>query len=296
MAIELKNIDYKYKNQWQEEESYALKDVSLTLEKGEYVAIIGHTGSGKSTLLQHLNGLLKPTSGEYYFHGENVYREGFSLKKLRQKVALCFQYPEYQLFEETVLKDISFGPKNLGFDEETCKKRAKKAMELTGLSEELENVSPFALSGGQKRRVALAGILAMEPEYLILDEPTAGLDGEGRELLFSLLKMLNEEHGMTIVLVSHNMDDVAAHGKRVLVMNQGRLVMDDTKENIFSKAHELKEIGLEIPKASRFYHELKASGWQDMNRNEMPLTTEQLAKVILQHFYHGRKLAAEENK
>lgn len=281
MALVLKNISYKYKNQWQEEESYALKDVSLTLEKGEYTAIIGHTGSGKSTLLQHLNGLLQPSSGEYFFHGENVWKDGFPLKKLRQKVALCFQYPEYQLFEENILKDIAFGPKNLGLSEEESNAKAREAMRLVGLSQEMETLSPFALSGGQKRRVALAGILAMEPEYLILDEPTAGLDGAGKESLFSLLKKLNEERNITILLVSHNMDDVSAHAKRVLVMNKGNLMMDGSAKEIFSRADELKRIGLEIPKALNFYQELVKEGWPDIGKKEMPLTTEELAHVIL---------------
>ena len=157
MGIVLKNISYQYKDQWQEEKQYAIRDISFSLEKGEYAALIGHSGSGKSTLLQHLNGLLRPMSGEYYFDGENVFDGKFSLQKLRQKVALCFQYPEYQLFEETVLKDIAFGPKNMGFDQQTCEEKARKAMELAGISPELETASPFALSGGQKRRVALAG-------------------------------------------------------------------------------------------------------------------------------------------
>lgn len=301
MGIVLKNISYQYKDQWQEEKQYAIRDISFSLEKGEYAALIGHSGSGKSTLLQHLNGLLRPMSGEYYFDGENVFDGKFSLQKLRQKVALCFQYPEYQLFEETVLKDIAFGPKNMGFDQQTCEEKARKAMELAGISPELETASPFALSGGQKRRVALAGILAMEPEYLILDEPVAGLDGKGKENLFSLLKYLNEKENITILLVSHDMDDVAENARRVLVMDRGQLVMDDTTEKVFSREKELKDMGLAIPQSLQFYNRLTAGGYfrnssgadirdgaaagekmQTKTRGKIPLTVEELAARILE--------------
>ncbi len=301
MGIVLKNISYQYKNQWQEEKQYAIRDISFSLEKGEYAALIGHSGSGKSTLLQHLNGLLRPMSGEYYFDGENVFDGKFSLQKLRQKVALCFQYPEYQLFEETVLKDIAFGPKNMGFDQQTCEEKARKAMELAGISPKLETASPFALSGGQKRRVALAGILAMEPEYLILDEPVAGLDGKGKENLFSLLKYLNEKENITILLVSHDMDDVAENARRVLVMDRGQLVMDDTTEKVFSREKELKDMGLAIPQSLQFYNRLTAGGYfrnssgadirdgaaagekmQTKTRGKIPLTVEELAARILE--------------
>lgn len=301
MGIALKNISYQYKDQWQKEKQYAIRNISFSLEKGEYAALIGHSGSGKSTLLQHLNGLLRPVSGEYFFDGENVFGGRFPLQKLRQKVALCFQYPEYQLFEETVLKDIAFGPKNLGFDQQTCEEKARKAMELVGISAELEDASPFALSGGQKRRVALAGILAMEPEYLILDEPVAGLDGRGKDNLFSLLRYLNEEKKITILLVSHDMDDVAGNARRVLVMNHGELVMDDTTEKVFSREKELKTIGLAIPQSLQFYNDLKVGGYfktvsetENGNRKaaaektrseikeKLPLTVEELAARILE--------------
>ncbi len=294
MGIQIKNLSYQYKDQWQEEKQYALKNVTFTLEKGEYVAVIGHTGSGKSTLLQHLNGLLLPCEGEYSFDGQNVYEKTFSMKNLRQKVALCFQYPEYQLFEETVLKDICFGPQNMGCNKEESEKKARKAMELAGLSAELENVSPFALSGGQKRRVALAGILAMEPEYLILDEPVAGLDGKGKERLFSLLRYLNEEKKITIVLVSHDMEDVAANAKRVLVMNRGELLMDGTTQEVFSRSQELEAIGLDIPWPLKFYQRLKKRGYfsdeqtlvreqkGDTGETKLPMTVEALAKCVLE--------------
>lgn len=256
-GITLKNISYQYKKQDFGEEKYAIKDISLAIEPGEFVAIIGRTGSGKSTLIQHFNGLFQPKSGDYFFNGENIWEKKYDLKKLRQKVALCFQYPEYQLFEENVLKDIAFGPKNLGFDKKECEEKARHAMQLAGLSNELEKVSPFSLSGGQKRRVALAGILAMEPEYLILDEPVAGMDAPGKKILFDLLHHLNKERGITIVLVSHNMDDVAEHADRVLVMENGQLKMDGKTEEVFVRKNELTEMGLGVPQAVEFYLDLK---------------------------------------
>lgn len=256
-GITLKNISYQYKKQDSGEEKYAIKDISLAIEPGEFVAIIGRTGSGKSTLIQHFNGLFQPKSGDYFFNGENIWEKKYDLKKLRQKVALCFQYPEYQLFEENVLKDIAFGPKNLGFDKKECEEKARHAMQLAGLSNELEKVSPFSLSGGQKRRVALAGILAMEPEYLILDEPVAGMDAPGKKILFDLLHHLNKERGITIVLVSHNMDDVAEHADRVLVMENGQIKMDGKTEEVFARKDELTEMGLGVPQAVEFYLDLK---------------------------------------
>lgn len=256
-GITLKNISYQYKKQDSGKEKYAIKDISLSIEPGEFVAIVGRTGSGKSTLIQHLNGLLQPKSGEYFFDGENIWEKKYDLKKLRQNVALCFQYPEYQLFEENVLKDIAFGPKNLGFDKKKCEEKARHAMQLVGLSKELEKVSPFSLSGGQKRRVALAGILAMEPEYLILDEPVAGMDAPGKKILFDLLHRLNKERGITIILVSHNMDDVADHAERVLVMEDGQLKMDGKTREVFARKDELIEMGLGVPQAVEFYLDLR---------------------------------------
>lgn len=256
-GITLKNISYQYKKQASGEEKYAIKNISLSIEPGEFVAVVGRTGSGKSTLIQHLNGLLQPKSGEYFFNGENIWDKKYDLKKLRQKVALCFQYPEYQLFEENVLKDVAFGPKNLGFDKKKCEEKARHAMQLVGLSEELEKVSPFSLSGGQKRRVALAGILAMEPEYLILDEPVAGMDAPGKKILFDLLNHLNKERGITIVLVSHNMDDVADHADRVLVMEDGQLRMDGRTGKVFARKDELTKMGLGVPQAVEFYLNLR---------------------------------------
>lgn len=288
-GIVLKNISYQYKKRSAEEAKDALKDVSLSIKPGEFVAIVGKTGSGKSTLIQHLNGLLQPQSGQYFFEGQDIWSKKYDLKKLRQKVALCFQYPEYQLFEETILKDIAFGPKNLGFDKKKCEEKARYAMKLVGLPAELEKVSPFSLSGGQKRRVALAGILAMEPEYLILDEPVAGMDAPGKRMLFQLLHHLNKDKGITIVLVSHNMDDVAAHADRVLIMEDGTLKMDGTTREIFARKDDLTTMGLGIPQTVEFYLELRKMQIQesiDSNRqtfqseNVIPLTIEELAECI----------------
>ena len=288
-GIVLKNISYQYKKRSAEEAKDALKDVSLSIKSGGFVAIVGKTGSGKSTLIQHLNGLLQPQSGQYFFEGQDIWSKKYDLKKLRQKVALCFQYPEYQLFEETILKDIAFGPKNLGFDKKKCEEKARYAMKLVGLPAELEKVSPFSLSGGQKRRVALAGILAMEPEYLILDEPVAGMDAPGKKMLFQLLHHLNKDKGITIVLVSHNMDDVAAHADRVLIMEDGTLKMDGTTREIFARKDDLTTMGLGIPQTVEFYLELRKMQIQesiDSNRqtfqseNVIPLTIEELAECI----------------
>lgn len=288
-GIVLKNISYQYKKRSAEEAKDALKDVSLSIKSGGFVAIVGKTGSGKSTLIQHLNGLLQPQSGQYFFEGQDIWSKKYDLKKLRQKVALCFQYPEYQLFEETILKDIAFGPKNLGFDKKKCEEKARYAMKLVGLPAELEKVSPFSLSGGQKRRVALAGILAMEPEYLILDEPVAGMDAPGKKMLFQLLHHLNKDKGITIVLVSHNMDDVAAHADRVLIMEDGTLKMDGTTREIFARKDDLTTMGLGIPQPVEFYLELRKMQIQeciDSNRqtlqseNVIPLTIEELAECI----------------
>ena len=288
-GIVLKNISYQYKKRSAEEAKDALKDVSLSIKPGEFVAIVGKTGSGKSTLIQHLNGLLQPQSGQYFFEGQDIWSKKYDLKKLRQKVALCFQYPEYQLFEETILKDIAFGPKNLGFDKKKCEEKARYAMKLVGLPAELEKVSPFSLSGGQKRRVALAGILAMEPEDLILDEPVAGMDAPGKKMLFELLHHLNKDKGITIVLVSHNMDDVAAHADRVLIMEDGTLKMDGTAREIFARKDDLTTMGLGLPQTVEFYLELRKMQIQEsidsnrqtlQNENAIPLTIEELAECI----------------
>jgi len=245
-ALSCQHVSYRYPSRGDREEDMALKDVSFTIRQGEFAALIGRTGSGKSTLLQQLNGLLTPTEGVCSYRGEDIHGRDVSLRKIRRKVALCFQYPEDQLFEETVLKDICFGPSNMGFTPEECREKARKAMELLGIPPETESLSPLSLSGGQKRKVALAGILAMEPEFLLLDEPAAGLDLRGKRNLFSLLKRLNREKNMGILLVSHDMDDVAENARRVIVMDRGRIAMDGSTGDIFAGKEELRRIGLDL--------------------------------------------------
>ena len=258
MSIRLENVSYQYRD---EREKRALSNVSLEIGPGEFVGIAGHTGSGKSTLIQHFNGLAKPGSGTAYFDGEDIHGEGYSLKNLRGKVGLSFQYPEHQLFEVTVFEDVCFGPKNLGLSEEEVKQRAKDALALVGLAEKYYEKSPFELSGGQKRRVAIAGILAMEPEYFILDEPTAGLDPIGRDKILDLLTKLREEKGMTIILVSHSMEEIAEYADRLLVMHQGELKYDGTPREVFTHRKELEEMGLSVPFASALIDDLKEKGY-----------------------------------
>ncbi len=242
-------------------EREALKDINLSIGKHEFTGIIGHTGSGKSTLIQHLNGLTRPTSGTIYVDGEDISAEGYPMRDLRFRVGLVFQYPEYQLFEENVLSDVSFGPKNQGLPEEEVLSRARTAMRAVGLDESFEKVSPFELSGGQKRRAAIAGILAMEPEVLVLDEPTAGLDPMGRDEILELLKKLYEEKDMTILLVSHSMEDVANYVNRIVVMDNGQILYDAVPEEVFSHVEELERIGLAAPQVTYVAHELRDRGW-----------------------------------
>ncbi|MEW6662785.1 MAG: energy-coupling factor transporter ATPase [Bacillota bacterium] len=259
-SIELERVTYIYKKgtPYQAE---ALSDVSVEIRQGEFIAIIGATGSGKSTLVQHFNGLLKPTSGRVYLQGIDASAKGVSLQELRKRVGLLFQYPEHQLFEETVWRDISFGPRNMGITEPELAKRVRRSMELVGLDPEaLWNRSPFSLSGGQMRRVALAGVLAMEPEALILDEPTAGLDPRGREDVLGLILSLHRKLGITVVLVSHSMEDVARLADRILVMHKGRLVMDGTPKEIFAQGEKLQEFGLDVPLVTTLMHKLKQRG------------------------------------
>lgn len=239
----------------------ALDDINLTISDGEFIGLIGHTGSGKSTLVQHLNGLLKASSGSILFDGQNIYEKGYDLKALRSQVGLVFQYPEHQLFEIDVFSDVCFGPKNLGLSEEEVKERATKALESVGIPEELYNQSPFDLSGGQKRRVAIAGVLAMDPKVLILDEPTAGLDPQGREEILDLIKGLQTKSHMTILLVSHSMEDVAEYVDRILVMNHGRVVYDGTPKEVFAHYKELEDIGLACPQVTYVCHDLYDAGF-----------------------------------
>ncbi|MBR1441669.1 MAG: energy-coupling factor transporter ATPase [Lachnospiraceae bacterium] len=234
----------------------ALNDVSFSIHEGEFLGLIGHTGSGKSTLVQHLNGLLKPTSGNIYFYGKDIHDPEFDRRALRGKVGLVFQYPEHQLFEVTVFKDVCYGPRNLGLDENEVELRAYEALKQVGLGDENFYVSPFELSGGQKRRVAIAGVLAMKPEILILDEPTAGLDPKGREEILDLVVSIQEQTGMAIVLVSHSMDDVARYADRILVMDHGTVAFHDTPEKVFEHGEELEKMGLGLPQVTYLMREL----------------------------------------
>ena len=242
-------------------EIHALKNINMEIRDGEFIGLIGHTGSGKSTLVQHFNGLMKATSGKIYYNGENIYGEGYSMKELRGKVGLVFQYPEHQLFEVDVLTDVCFGPKNQGLSKEEAKERAIKALQMVGLKEKYYKQSPFELSGGQKRRVAIAGVLAMEPEVLILDEPTAGLDPKGRDEILDQLKRIHEERGITIILVSHSMEDVAKYVGRIIVMNQGEAMYDGTPKEVFSHYKELEKIGLAAPQVTYIMNALADKGF-----------------------------------
>ncbi|HBI64332.1 MAG TPA: energy-coupling factor transporter ATPase [Clostridiales bacterium] len=242
-------------------EQKALDDINLTVKQSEFIAIIGHTGSGKSTLIQHLNGLLRPTAGRVLFRGRDIFAEKKELRDIRFRIGLLFQYPEYQLFEETVLKDVCFAPKNYGFTPEECEEKAIAALKLVGIDPDAKrDVSPFELSGGEKRRVAIAGVLAMEPEYLILDEPTAGLDPKGHKDILDMVEKVRRDRNLTILLVSHNMDDAARMADRVLVLDKGRLAMNGTPQEVFSHHKELHEIGLGAPSSSELLYLLKEKG------------------------------------
>lgn len=260
MSIKIVNLNYVY-SQGTSNEIYALRDVNLSIEGGEFVGLIGHTGSGKSTLIQHLNGLIRATSGNIYINGENIYGNNYSMKALRTKVGLVFQYPEHQLFETDVFSDVCFGPKNQGLSREEVEKRAREALKSVGLSADYYTRSPFELSGGQKRRAAIAGVLAMEPEILILDEPTAGLDPKGRDEILEQIKALHEERGMTIILVSHSMEDVANYADRLIVMNKGSVRFNGTPREVFGEYKELEKIGLAAPQVTYIMHRLRDKGF-----------------------------------
>ncbi|MDD6146331.1 MAG: energy-coupling factor transporter ATPase [Oscillospiraceae bacterium] len=239
----------------------AIRDISLAIEKGELVGIIGHTGSGKSTLIQHFNGLLKASSGTVLLEGKDIWQDKKNIRAVRFKVGICFQYPEYQLFEETVYKDIAFGPKNMKLPEEEIDKRVRSVIRFVGLDETYLDKSPFDLSGGEKRRVAIAGVMAMEPEVLILDEPCAGLDPRGRDTVLSMIKQYQKDTGSTLLVVSHSMEDISKIATKILVMNQSRLAYYDTVDRVFSHAEELQDMGLNIPQLTRLFMKLKAAGY-----------------------------------
>ena len=259
MPILVNHVTYKY-NPDTAMEKTALDDVSLEIKEGEILAIIGHTGSGKSTLVQHLNGLMRATEGGVYFDGENIYSKDFSLKQLRSNVGLVFQYPEHQLFEADVFSDVCFGPRNMGLERKEVEMRAYTALKQVGIEDEYFYQSPFDLSGGQKRRVAIAGVLAMKPRFLILDEPTAGLDPKGRDDIFEKIVQIREETNTGIVLVSHSMEDVANYADRIVVMDHGKIVYNDVPSNVFKNFKHLEEIGLSAPQISYAMHELKDAG------------------------------------
>ena len=259
MPIILDKINYCY-SQGTAYQIQALKDINLKIDDGQFIGIIGHTGSGKSTLIQHLNGLIRATSGTIYFNGEDIYADDYNMKDLRSQVGLVFQYPEHQLFETTIFDDVCFGPKNQGLDKKTVELRAFEALHNVGFPDELYDQSPFDLSGGQKRRVAIAGVLAMKPQVLILDEPTAGLDPAGRDEILNLIAKMHKELGITVILVSHSMEDVAKYVERIIVMNSGEVMYDGTPKDVFHHYKELEAIGLAAPQVTYLVHDLKEKG------------------------------------
>ena len=258
-AIKIENLSHVYSAGTPFEKT-AVDNVSLEIEQGEFVGVIGHTGSGKSTLIQHLNGLLKPTTGKIYINGQDIWAEPKKIRDFRFKVGLVFQYPEYQLFEETVYRDIAFGPKNMGLSEEEVDNRVREAAAFSGLGAQHMEKSPFELSGGQKRRVAIAGVMAMDPEVLILDEPTAGLDPRGRDKILGEIKKYHQERGNTVLLVSHSMEDIARYANKVLVMNKSKVAMYDDVDKVFARASEIANMGLSIPQVSSLFEKLSADG------------------------------------
>lgn len=280
MAIKIKDLTHKY-NEGTPFEKIALKNINIHIKDGTFLGIIGHTGSGKSTLIQMFNGLLKPTTGQVFVKGMDIHSEGVNKKQVRQSVGLVFQYPEYQLFEMTVYDDVAYGPKNLGLEGDALKERIEKSLRAVGLSEEFWKKSPFELSGGQKRRVAIAGVLAMNPDILILDEPTAGLDPKGREELFGQLKKMHEESNLTIVLISHSMEDVARYAKELIVLYRGEVAFSGETREIFKHRKELEQIGLGVPQIRHIMDELKEMGMEIDNN---VLTVEEAAEKLIQYF------------
>ncbi len=276
MSIKIVNLTHIY-NEGTAMAKTALDNVNLEIDNGEFIGLIGHTGSGKSTLIQHINALIKPSDGKVLLNGEDINADKKKLKDIRQRVGLVFQYPEHQLFEMTVFKDVSYGPINLGLSQDEVEKRVRKALEIVGLEEEIFEKSPFELSGGQKRRVAIAGILAMNPEVLILDEPTAGLDPKGRDEILNAVKQMHKKLGIIVILVSHSMEDVAKLVERIIVMDKGRIAMTGSPTEVFSEADRLEKIGLGVPQVTKVMRGLKENGF------DVPLdiyTTEEATKVI----------------
>ncbi|MBU5478735.1 energy-coupling factor transporter ATPase [Eubacterium sp. MSJ-13] len=285
MGIRLENVNYIYAAGTAEEKK-ALDNVNLTINDGEFIGLVGHTGSGKSTLTQLLNGLERATSGNIYYNERNIYDKGFLMKELRGNVGLVFQYPEHQLFEVSVIEDVKYGPKNLGLDNLEVEMRSFEALKMVGIGDDLLDASPFALSGGQKRRVAIAGVLAMKPKILILDEPMAGLDPAGRDEILELLAKLHRENDMTILLVSHSMDDVARYVDRMLVMSDGKIVLDGEPRKVFKYQKELEEIGLGVPQATNVIHQLNALG---AGIEQECITPEEAADAIYNKYMKGHR-------
>lgn len=286
MSIIVNHVEYVY-NANSVYEKKALKDISLKIEDGEYIGLVGHTGSGKSTLVQHLNGLIKPTSGAIYIDGVDIASDAYDRKKLCSKVGMVFQYPEHQLFEEDVFSDVCFGPKNLGLPQSEIQLRAYEALKSVGLKDESFYVSPFDISGGEKRRVAIAGVLAMKPDILILDEPTAGLDPQGREKILSLIDDLHENLGLTIILVSHSMDDLAEHVNRIIVMDDGCVKLDGPSREVFKYREELESMGLAVPEVTVVLSDLQKMGYPV--RNDL-ITVEEATEELLRVFAYKARL------
>lgn len=285
MSITLQNVSYTY-GKGSSDEKLALKNINLDVKEQEFTAIVGHTGSGKSTLIQLLNGLEKATEGSVYYNGQDIYDKDFSMKTLRSKVGLVFQYPEHQLFESSVIRDVEFGPRNMGWEDLQVELNAYQALKDVGIGEDLLDVSPLALSGGQKRRVALAGVLAMQPEILVLDEPMAGLDPAGRRDIFELLMKLHQERKISIIFASHSMDDVAEYAKRVIVMHEGKIVLDGSPRKVFQYEKELEQIGLGVPAATKLMHSLRNRG---MMVDDNCITVQESVQEIKKWYYEKRR-------
>lgn len=277
MAIKIENLTYIYSPKTAYER-IALDKINIEINDGDFIGLIGHTGSGKSTLVQHLNGLLKANSGSIYYNGQNIYDEGYNFRELRSKVGLVFQYPEHQLFGATIFEDVAFGPTNQGLSKTEIEEKTKKALAMVGISEDMYETSPFEISGGQKRRVAIAGVLAMEPDVLVLDEPTAGLDPKGRDEILEQIRKLHLENNITIVLVSHSMEDVAKYANRIIVMNNGQVMFNDEPKAVFAHYKKLEEIGLAAPAVTYIMNGLKELGY---NLNTSATTLEEAKDEIL---------------
>ena len=287
MSITLDHVNYSY-SVGSAYEKHALKDVNLTIKDGEFIGLIGHTGSGKSTLIQHLNGLMKATSGTIYYNGKDIYDNDFNMRELRNKVGLVFQYPEHQLFETTVIKDVSFGPKNQGLSQLEVDLHSYEALKQVGIEEDLIDCSPFELSGGQKRRVAIAGVLAMRPEVLILDEPTAGLDPAGRDEILDQISKLHKERNITVILVSHSMEDVAKYVDRIIVMNKGEIVYSDAPKKVFANYKVLETMGLAAPQVTYVMNGLREQGIMvDTNATTIHEAKEEILKWARREIIEG---------